>query len=544
MTSRVAVSLLALCLLTVPVGAAASVAAEPPESHIAGVVPNPVAADDRGEYVAVVLGARGNWTVSDGESAVSLPRNATGHVVVTATPSALPNDTVGPGGLVVHAPAGFALANGGEELTLRRDGTVVDRVSYETAPEGEGWRWNRTPRWRPVGLEPRAPVDTGPATAEAFVLPDSPDVALDTLRAADDRILLAGYTLSSTRVADALVAADERGADVRVLVDDAPVGGTSTHQAATLDRLTRAGIEVSVLGGDHARYDYHHPKYAVVDDRALVLTENWKPSGVGGRSSRGWGVRVESEATAAELAEVFRTDAGGRDATAWSDHRRGRSFTDTNASDGEFPGRFDPETVAAESVRLVTAPGNAESATVGLVDDATERVWVVQPTVGSRSHPFLRATRRAAERGVEVRILLSGTWYVAAENRRLAESLNAWADEGGHPLAVRLATPDGRFEKVHAKGMVVDDSAVVGSVNWNNNSVRENREVAVVLDGEEPADYYGDVFAADWRASAGEGERGERGVAGDDVPLGLVAAAVLSVMVVGVVAKRKLEFEP
>ncbi|SDM19048.1 Phosphatidylserine/phosphatidylglycerophosphate/cardiolipin synthase [Halogranum gelatinilyticum] len=515
-------------------------------SRITGFLANPVADGDRGEYVSIMVARGGNWTLSDGEATVSLPTNTTGHVVVTATPDALANDTVDAAGTTVSAPSSFALANGGEELTLRRNGTVVDRASYETAPEGEDWRWNRTPRWRPVGLEPRTVVATGSATAEAFVLPDSPDVALDTLRAADDRILLAGYTFASPRVADALVAAAERGVRVRVLVDDAPVGGTTTRQARALDRLTRAGVPVSVLGGEYARYDYHHPKYAVVDGRALVLTENWKPSGVGGRSSRGWGVRVDSQATAVELAEVFRTDADGRDATTWSDYRRGRSFTQTNASDASYPTEFDPATVDADGVRLVTAPGNAESATVGLVDNATERVWVVQPTVGSRSHPFLRAAMRAAERDVEVRILLAGTWYVEEDNRRLADWLNAWADEGDHPLEARLVTPDGRFEKIHAKGMVVDDAAVVGSVNWNNNSVRENREVAVVLDGTEPASYYGDVFAADWRASAGDGGGvGDQGsLTGDDaVPLGLVAAAVLSVVFVAVVAKRKLEFE-
>ena len=540
----VALAVLALVAPAVaPATALAPASVAPSTPTLVATHPNPVADGDRGEYVAVTLARGGNWTLSDGEATVSLPANAnaSGRVVVTATPDALANDTADTAGTVVRAPSGFALANGGEELTLRRNGTVVDRASYETAPEGEDWRWNRTPRWRPVGLEPRAAVATGPATAEAFVLPDSPDVAVDTLRAADDRILLAGYTFSSTRVADALVAAAERGVRVRVLVDDAPVGGTTTRQARALDRLTRAGVPVSVLGGEDARYDYHHPKYAVVDERALVLTENWKPSGVGGRSSRGWGVRVDSQATADELAEVFRTDADGRDTTAWSDYRRGRSFTETNASDASYPTEFDPATVDADGVRLVTAPGNAESATVGLVDDATERVWVVQPTVGSRSHPFLRATMRAAERGVEVRILLAGTWYVEEDNRRLADRLNAWADEGGHPLEARLANPDGRFEKIHAKGMVVDDAAVVGSVNWNNNSVRENREVAVVLEGAEPAGYYGDVFEADWRASAGDG--GGVGGGTEDVPLGLVAAAVLSAVFVAAVAKRKLEFE-
>jgi cardiolipin synthase len=36
------------------------------------------------------------------------------------------------------------------------------------------------------------------------------------------------------------------------------------------------------------------------------------------------------------------------------------------------------------------------------------------------------------------------------------------------PLEVRLADPNGAFEKIHAKGLIVDDDQVVlGSLNWN-----------------------------------------------------------------------------
>ena len=508
------------------------------DAHVVSLYPNPFADGDRGEFVVVRLPAEPaeNWTLTDGEATVTLPTDATGsngsttRLVLTATPAALPNGT---GGRVVRAPATFELANGGERLRLERDGVVVDRVAYENAPEGERWRRSRTPRWRPLGFSPRSVAVTGSTTAETFVLPDAPDVPRRTLRSADRRILLAGYTFASPRVADLLVAAVKRGVHVRVLVDDAPVGGATIRQAATLDRLEAAGVDVAVVGGERARHDFHHPKYAVVDDRALVLTENWKPSGTGGRSNRGWGVRVASRATAADLAAVFQTDATGPDTTPWSQFRRGRSFTESQPANRTYRTQFDPRSVAVDRVRLVTAPGNAERAIVGVVDNASERVAIVQPTVGDRHHPFLRATLRAAERGVDVRILLSGAWYVEEENRRLVDWLNERAERRDLPLEARVADPSGRFEKIHAKGVVADDRVVVGSVNWNNNSVRENREVAVVLDGEESAAYYRDVFAADWQGGHGGGE----------LPLGVVVAAVLAVLVAVGVARQRIEFD-
>lgn len=71
-----------------------------------------------------------------------------------------------------------------------------------------------------------------------------------------------------------------------MLVDADPVGGMSARQVARLDALASAGIDVRVLGGPRARYRFNHAKYAVIDDSALVTTENWNPAGVGAAASR------------------------------------------------------------------------------------------------------------------------------------------------------------------------------------------------------------------------------------------------------------------
>ncbi|WP_089825660.1 phospholipase D-like domain-containing protein [Halogranum amylolyticum] len=70
------------------------------------------------------------------------------------------------------------------------------------------------------------------------------------------------------------------------------------------------------------------------------------------------------------------------------------------------------------------------------------------------------------------------------------------------------------------------------SINWNNNSVRENREVAVVLEGEDPASYYREVFVADWRGGGGGGR----------LPVGVVAVAAFAVLLGVAVARRRIEF--
>jgi phosphatidylserine/phosphatidylglycerophosphate/cardiolipin synthase-like enzyme len=495
-----------------------ALAADP---HVVAVAPNPATDGDAGEHVVVHPAGATNLTLDDGETQVAVP-DATEPVALAADPEAARRLT---DHRIVAAP-GLALSNGGERLRLRRGNRTVDALGYDSAPEAERYA---NGSWRPRGLDPRAVRRHGPTNVTVFTLPDSPGLPLGTLREADDRVLLAGYTLSSPRVVDALVAASRRGVQVRVLLEGGPVGGVTRRQTAALDRLTRAGVGVRLVAGSRSRFAYHHPKYAVVDDRALVLTENWTPGGVGGRDNRGWGVRVADPAVAADLAGLFRGDADARDARPWRTVRADLSSRVRPAAEGSYPGRRDPRSLRPDRVSVLTAPGNAGGAVVSLVDDAERRADLIGPSADPESR-VVRALVRAARRGVEVRILLGSAWYNEDENRAVVERLNAVAEREGLPLTARLAAPGGRYGSVHAKGLVVDDTAVVGSLNWNDHAADENREVALALHGEAAADYYRRAFAADWRG-------GESGL-----PAALVVAALLAVGLTVAVLRRRVSW--
>lgn len=502
-------------------------------ARIVSVFPNPRADGDAGEYVRLKL-PPGNWTLSDGETAVTV--TGPGTVVVTGEPSALPDGTDGR-----VRRADISLSNGGERLRLTqtKTGAVVDIVRYREASTGNRWLPEKR-AWRPVGYTPRAVASVGATNVTAFVLPDAPGPPIRTLQSAETRILLAGYTLSSERVGDALVAAAARGVRVSVLLDADPVGGIGQREADLLSRLQSAGIPVKLIAGDTARFRFHHPKYAVVDDRALVLTENWKPAGTGGNGSRGWGVRIASGHAADELASVFHHDWSGPDARTWTRVRRGRTFESGGTAIDSFPSRFDPAQFRVNATFVLTAPGNAESGVVSVLDTADDRVDVIQPTV--ERGRLLDSAKRAAERGVTVQILLSGAWYVAEDNQKLATSLNEWAERVGVPLTAKLADPGNAFGKIHAKGVIADDTVIVGSLNWNPTSARENREVAVALRGPEIADYYEAVFTADWNGPgqsllSGWDDSGET-----SIPPTLGVFAVGAVAGVAVLLRRRIRF--
>lgn len=475
--------------------------AEVPNATLVEAYPNPVAEGDSGEFLTVRFDGETNgsgWVLTDGNTVARLPdRTFDGTVAVSSDPESARRHT---DHAVVALAGRLSLANGGDRIELRRDDRTVDTVRYRNAPESR-IRAFEAGTWRPVGATDFEPTRVDGGEATALVLPDADERTVETLRDADRRLLLAGYTLTSERVTEALLAADRRGTEVRVLLDGAPVGGVTDRQARLLERLAAAGIEVRLLAGPHARYRHHHPKYAVVDEQALVSTENFKPAGTGGMSSRGWAIVLHDAEVADALAELHATDRRWRAATPWREYRKGRDFADEDPALGEFESRRDPRRVEYEAARLLAAPDNAEAELVEELDAADERILLQQVEIDDRENRLLRAVLRAADRGVTVRIHLSDGWYVEEDNAALVAWLNRRADAEGWDLKARV---DGRagghpnYEKVHTKGVIVDDTVVLGSLNWANEAGQKNREVLVALSGTEVVDYYAAVFDADW----------------------------------------------
>ncbi|MEF8780996.1 MAG: phospholipase D-like domain-containing protein, partial [Haloferacaceae archaeon] len=506
----------------------------PEHGRILEAYPNPHARGDPGEYVVVAIPRPGNWTLSDGTTTVALP-NRTGTFAASSDPDVAATRTDRP---VYGLEGRFRLANDGETLTLCENGTGVDSVEYGRAPAGSRWLRDagelfRDPDadggWRADGFRPREPTTVENASGRAFVLPDSPGEPLTPIRTADERVLLAAYTLESWRLAEALVAARDRGATVRVLLEGAPVGGATKSQAAVLDLLDRQGVEIRVLDGERARYSYHHAKYAVADGSVVVLTENWKPSGTGGAGNRGWGVRVRDREVAATATSVFEHDAGWRDAVPWRRYRANASFRDGGTANGSYPARFPPRPFDDATVRLLVAPDNAESELASMIDDADERVAVVVPRTGGTEYRLVEAALGAAKRGATVRLLLSGTWYDREENEAFATEIRERGPLRGD-LAVRIVEPRGRYGKLHAKGAVIDDTAVVGSLNWNDHSASRNRELLVSVEDPAVAAFYWRVAAADWYGGSWR------------TPAGLVGGFLAVSLSAGAIARKRVRF--
>jgi Phosphatidylserine/phosphatidylglycerophosphate/cardiolipin synthases and related enzymes len=153
-------------------------------------------------------------------------------------------------------------------------------------------------------------------------------------------------------------------------------------------------------------------------------------------------------------------------------------------------------------VELLTAPGNAESRLVERINAADRRVCVIIPNAGGTKTALVQAAIRAASRGVSVTMLLSDAWYHSEDNAALTSALRQTSPAQSGNLTVKVADPRGRYGKIHAKGVVIDDTVVVGSLNWNDHSATNNREVVAVVESHELAEYFATAFGADWRGGS------------------------------------------
>ena len=407
-------------------------------------------------------------------------------------------------------PAARAMGRGEIAVRARDDGVPRDS---DAAADWDGLRDHR------LGQSAFGPVLTTTAGGVLGIV--SPDDGagpiLSLFAAAESTLDVAAYTFTSETLAGSLAAAAGRGVRVRLLFEGSPVGGSE----ATRDlagSLAMEGVHVRSLQGSAdvvKRYRYHHAKYAIADGRwVLVGSENYGdssfPSGEG-RGSRGWSVILDDPSIASALGAVFEEDFDPR--------RRDSVPVPPSLTTNRLPkttvGPLPPVVPRPpRGARLVIGPDAAldPGGVLDVLASARGSLWVqayyIEETWRGVPNPFLEAAFDAARRGVDVRILLDGSWTSTADadgNDEAAARINERARREGVSLEVRLVSPYGRVERVHNKGIVADARRVlVSSLNWAHTSATENREIGILLEDEGLAAKFLDALRQDWAMDDGQ----------------------------------------
>jgi hypothetical protein len=151
-------------------------------------------------------------------------------------------------------------------------------------------------------------------------------------------------------------------------------------------------------------------------------------------------------------------------------------------------------------VTTLVSPDHAAGALQGLIDQARDTILVEQLSIEKdwlEGSGLLGRLLSAAARGVKVRVLLDSSWG-AANNLAVVEELNRQARATSVDLEARMVSSHHNFSVMHNKGLVIDDLAIVSSINWGDSALYQNREVGVAIRSGPISSFFVDLFRQDW----------------------------------------------
>lgn len=425
----------------------------------------------------------------------------------------------------------FILADKGDEVLLF-DSTALlaDMVAYgESEYRGEGWEG------QPVGkparghaIQRRGASDTNSsfdwsiappgrsrfaqvewrALVEPFIAPQQARCRLlRELSHASSTVSIAVYELEDPIVAAAIAGCARRGLDVKILIEGQPVGGLSKESASAAVALDDAGCEVllSKSWNGYKRYDYIHCKYAVFDNkRTLVMSDNWVAGALDG--NRGWGVVVDSKEIAAYMTEVFDHDTRSLSLDVSVSRDVLGKAGSAAASGDSIPQSAGPEDLVRYfgTVSPIVSPDFSAERLLGLIRGAKDQILMEQfycDLDWSSAPNLVDELFSAASRGVRVRVLLDSSWFNSGNGRnnsKVVALMNERARSMGVDLEARGLSPYHEFRVLHNKGLIIDDTSIVSSMNWGYIPFYENREVGFEIESAEVASFFRACFWRDW----------------------------------------------
>ena len=157
--------------------------------------------------------------------------------------------------------------------------------------------------------------------------------------------------------------------------------------------------------------------------------------------------------------------------------------------------------------QLLTCPDDCVSGIVSMIDSAEQTIELSVQYLdldwywGFGDNPIIAALYQAAQRGVNIRLMLNG--FYAEWDEEIRDAINMfntdWNATEGLDVTARLMAYSDTIVKLHNKGAIIDGSSVlVGSMNWGSSAALRNRELGVLIHHTGLADDYSASFEEDW----------------------------------------------
>jgi cardiolipin synthase A/B len=306
-------------------------------------------------------------------------------------------------------------------------------------------------------IQPDAPDGTG-CTAltprsqppEAFIGPTGLEAKMGALiDGAKSTLDIQMYLFTVDALADKVVAAKNRGVTVRVMLDPDHEGNINVKPT-----LTAGGVNWK---NAPSLYSFAHAKYLIVDKaQAVIMSMNWNVDAM--RNERNYGLVDRDIEDIADVQSIFDAD--------WA-LTTGTSNQPANLG----------------CTRLIVSPTNAKTRLIEHINSATTTLDVEVMYISEVS--IRDAIGAAKNRGVTVRVIV---------NEPTDDSIVYLKS-----LGIPVKTPATFF--LHAKLIIADQVAFVGSENMSFTSLAKNREVGALAF--EPSTFapIKAQFDADWASS-------------------------------------------
>jgi phosphatidylserine/phosphatidylglycerophosphate/cardiolipin synthase-like enzyme len=352
---------------------------------------------------------------------------------------------------------------------------------------------------------------------KTFISPDcSYKIIVDELRNATKSIYFNIYEFTNPFLCDKLVEALKRNVSVKIFLEGSPIGGIDQREIFILNKIKNNGGKVRLIVNDKqnnifARYTFNHGKYLIIDNNTVIVEScNWVKTGIPidpTFGNREWGIVVRNRTLANYFLKVFLDD--------WNPHRcDSYCFDDMDFSIPTdffidktiFKGSYKPQYKTKQFLGNFTAipvfsPDTSERTICDLIESANKSIYIQQLYIyknwGNKINPFVKRLINKSNQGIDIKVILNYNPYYEATNEKCNYTKKYFEEHG---IKVKfLYTNWSYFTNVHNKGMIVDNKSVlIASINWNENSVTRNREAGIIIENEEIASYYVEVFLYDW----------------------------------------------
>jgi phosphatidylserine/phosphatidylglycerophosphate/cardiolipin synthase-like enzyme len=359
-----------------------------------------------------------------------------------------------------------------------------------------------------------------------FVSPDcSYETIVKELKNANESIYLNIYEFTSPFLCDELIKALLRNVSVNIFLEGSPIGGISEEEKHILKRIANYGGKIRFIVSEpekdvYARYIFNHGKYLIIDNKSVIIEScNWAKTGVPKNPTYGnreWGVIIKNKNISKYFLDVFIDDWNDSRCDVWTYSEINLSippdyFIDESIYWGKYKPEFESKSYKGNfSAIPVLSPDISNEVICELIDSSKESIYIEQLYIyknwDDRINPFVERLVNKASSGVDVKIILNYNPTYKDTNKRINETKRFFENNN---IEVKLIyTNWSYFTNVHNKGLIVDNrSVLISSINWNENSVMRNREVGIIVNDCDVANYYKNIFFYDWNLTAPKEEK-------------------------------------